>query len=93
VARKKLSAEELVEKLSEATGWERKGGKIYKRFTFKNFIEPLKFVNQVGKIAERLDHHPDISFGWGYAEFSITTHDAGGLTMNDFELAKQIDEI
>ena len=62
-------------------------------FNFKNFAESLAFVNKVGEIAESQDHHPDITFGWGYAEFQITTHDAGGLTRKDFALAKKIEAI
>ena len=93
--RKKLSAEEIVEKFGELKTWvliEEKAV-ITKRFTFKNFAESLNFVNKAGEIAERLDHHPDILFGWGYAEFFITTHDAGGLTQKDFQLARAINEI
>lgn len=66
---------------------------LKKRFNFENFAESLDFVNKAGAIAERLDHHPDITFGWGYAEFSITTHDTGGLTELDFALAKEIEDL
>ena len=93
MSRKKLSAEELVEKLSEVNSWERRGEKIYKRFNFENFAESLDFINKVGAIAEKQDHHPDITFGWGYAEFEITTHDAGGLTQKDFDLAREIEKL
>ena len=93
MSRKKLSPEELTEKLSEVNTWERKEEKIYKRFNFENFAEALDFVNKVGAIAEAHDHHPDITFGWGYAEFEITTHDAGGLTQKDFDLAKDVEKI
>lgn len=93
MARKKLSPEEIAERLSQINSWLNEDETIKKRFTFKDFNEALKFVNRVGAIAERLDHHPDITFGWGYAEFSITTHDTSGLTQNDFDLAKQIEEI
>ena len=91
--RKRLTAEELVEKLSEVNNWEETDSAIHRRFRFANFAESLAFVNKVGAIAEAQDHHPDITFGWGYAEFSITTHDAGGLTEKDFALAREIDRI
>ena len=91
--RKKLTAAEKEEKHSEINTWEEIGNKIFKRFNFSNFAESLDFVNKVGAFAEKLDHHPDITFGWGYAEFSITTHDAGGLTELDFKLAKKIEAI
>ncbi len=91
--RKKLSDEEIEKALNELDGWKVESKNLKKRFEFKNFSKALDFVNKVGKIAEEKDHHPDIYFGWGYAEFSITTHDAGDLTHNDFALAKEIDSI
>ncbi len=65
---------------------------LYKKFKFKNFIESQVFVNEVGKISEKEGHHPDISFGWGYAEIKITTHAIKGLSENDFILAAKIDK-
>lgn len=91
--RKKLSADEIENQLVELKNWKVEGANLKKRFEFKNFVEALDFINRVGGIAERRDHHPDIRFGWGYAEFSITTHDRGGLTDWDFALAKEIDEL
>ena len=64
---------------------------LEKKFNFKNFIESQKFVNEIGKISEVEGHHPDISFGWGYAKISITTHAIEGLSENDFILAAKID--
>ncbi len=93
MARKKLNAQEIEENLKDLEGWEASGEKIKKRFEFENFADSLEFVNKAGAIAEERDHHPDIYFGWGYAEFFITTHDVGGLTHNDFDLAKEIDAI
>ncbi len=91
--RRKLSQKEIQDRLAELKGWEIIETKLKKRFTFKNFTESLAFVNKVGEIAEKMDHHPDIFFGWGYAEFFITTHSEGGLTDLDFALAKEIDSI
>ncbi len=93
MARKKLNTDEIEENLKNLDGWKVSGEKLKKRFEFQNFIESLEFVNKVGAIAEEKDHHPDIAFGWGYAEFEITTHDVGGLTHNDFELAAQIEKL
>lgn len=74
--------------------WNVKENKVIeRRFKFKTFAEALKFVNKVGEIAEGEGHHPDISFGWGYAIISLTTHNIGGLSENDFILAAKIDEI
>ena len=66
---------------------------LEKIFKFKNFLESQKFVNEVGKISEEEGHHPDISFGWGYAEIKITTHAIEGLSENDFILAAKIDQL
>ena len=65
---------------------------LEKKFNFKNFLESQNFVNQVGKISEIEGHHPDISFGWGYAKVTITTHAIEGLSENDFILAAKIDK-
>ena len=65
---------------------------LEKKFIFKNFLESQSFVNLVGKISEEEGHHPDISFGWGYAKVSITTHAIEGLSENDFILAAKIDK-
>ena len=64
---------------------------LEKKFNFKNFLESQKFVNDVGKISEEEGHHPEISFGWGYAKINITTHSIEGLSENDFILAAKID--
>ena len=66
---------------------------LFKKFKFENFIKSQNFVNEVGKISEDEGHHPDISFGWGYAEIKITTHAIKGLSENDFILAAKIDKI
>ncbi|MGI8883839.1 MAG: 4a-hydroxytetrahydrobiopterin dehydratase [Pyrinomonadaceae bacterium] len=91
--RKKLTTEETNEKLKDLSGWTIENAHLKKRFDFADFAASLAFVNRAGAIAEKLDHHPDIKFGWGYAEFSTTTHDRNGLTDFDFALAKEIDAI
>ena len=66
---------------------------LYKKHEFKNFLESQIFINKVSEIAENEEHHPDISFGWGYAEIKITTHAIEGLSENDFILAAKIDQL
>ena len=66
---------------------------LNKKFKFKNFKESQRFINKVGEISESEGHHPDISFGWGYANIKITTHAIEGLSENDFILAAKIDQI
>jgi len=79
-------------------GWDVKEKKdnIYfleKNFVFKNFVNSQNFINKIGEISEKENHHPDISFGWGYAKIAITTHAIEGLSENDFILAAKIDQI
>ena len=66
---------------------------LIKEFKFKNFIESQNFVNKVGEIAENEGHHPDISYGWGYAKIKIYTHAIQGLAESDFILAAKVDKI
>ena len=66
---------------------------LEKKFMFKNFIKSQNFIIKVGEISEQENHHPDISFGWGYAKILITTHAIKGLSENDFVLAAKIDQI
>jgi len=65
---------------------------LNKKFKFKNFLDSQNFINKVGEISESEGHHPDILFGWGYAEIKITTHAIEGLSENDFILAAKIDQ-
>lgn len=66
---------------------------IQKEFIFENFEEALSFTNQIGEIAELVGHHPDVSLEYGKVIVKICTHDLGGLTYKDFELASKIDDI
>lgn len=73
--------------------WVEKHGKLFKRFEFNNFAEALEFVNKIGELAEQKNHHPDISFGWGYVEVSLFTHSENKITKEDQNLASSIDQI
>ncbi len=88
-----MSAAEIEKSLSETNGWKVENDVLKKRFTFVNFAESLAFVNQVGRIAEQHDHHPDIAFGWGYVEINLTTHDRSGITAFDFAVANEIENL
>jgi 4a-hydroxytetrahydrobiopterin dehydratase len=66
---------------------------LQKKFKFKNFLDSKNFINKVGEISESEGHHPDILFGWGYAEITVTTHAIEGLSENDFILAAKIDQL
>ena len=91
--RRLLNNEEVASKLQELNGWQAEDKKLVRKYKFKNFAESLAFVNRVGEIAGAADHHPDITFGWGYAEIATTTHDRGGITDVDLDLARKINQI
>ena len=86
-----------IHKYLKINGWEVKSedGNFYliKGFSFKNFKESQNFINKVGEIAENENHHPDLSFGWGYCKIKIFTHAIKGLAESDFILAAKIDKI
>lgn len=88
-----LPPEEIAALLDTLPSWKRTqdGKSLVLRLTFPDFLTALAFVNRVGVLAEKEDHHPDIRFGWGYVECCLTTHSAHGLTANDFILAAKID--
>ena len=88
-----LGESDLRDALATLDGWKADGKVLKKRLAFANFTESLKFVNNVGALAEAAEHHPDVTFGWGYAEIALTTHDRGGITDVDIALALQIDAI
>ena len=88
---------EIHKYLKKVDGWDVKNNDdgyyfLIKEFTFNNFRESQNFINKVSDIAEKENHHPDISFGWGYAIVNITTHAIEGLSENDFILAAKIDK-
>ncbi len=89
----RLTEEQIARALETLNDWEVQDDFITKEYEFDDFKQSLDFVNRVGTLAEAADHHPDIIFGYGYAEVALTTHDAEGLTQNDFDLAKKIDAL
>lgn len=91
--RQVLKESELTEALAFIDNWQIETNVLKKQLKFENFAAALEFVNKVGELAEAADHHPDITFGWGYADIALTTHDRGGITDVDVALAKRIDEI
>ena len=72
-------------------GWERAGTEIRRSYRFADFRQALAFVNRVGELAERAGHHPDIDIRYNTVTLALTTHDAGGLSSKDFDLAQAID--
>jgi 4a-hydroxytetrahydrobiopterin dehydratase len=89
-----LKPDEVEKRLMKSNGWVLEGREIRKEFAFKNFAEALRFVNRVGELAEGMDHHPDIFLhAYKKVALTLTTHDAGGLTRLDFDLAARIENV
>ncbi len=90
--------EEIHKYLKKVDGWDVKSNEdknffLSKEFSFNNFKDSQEFVNKISDIAEKENHHPDISFGWGYCKVNIFTHAIKGLAESDFILAAKIDKI
>lgn len=89
-----LKGTELDALRRQLSGWEVvEEHHLRKVFRFRNFREALGFVDRVGELAEEQGHHPDISFGWGYAEVTVWTHKIDGLTESDFVFAAKVDAL
>jgi 4a-hydroxytetrahydrobiopterin dehydratase len=87
-----LEDEEIEQRLDELGDWERDGDEIQKVFEFDDFAQAMRFVNDVAKLAERYDHHPDIDIRWNKVKLVLSTHSEGGLTALDFDLANEIEQ-
>ena len=90
---KLLSDEEVLSRLGALPGWKIEEQVLVKTFKFKDFRAALHFVNRVGDAAEEANHHPDIDIRYNRVRLSLTTHDAGGLTGNDFDLAGRAEKL
>jgi 4a-hydroxytetrahydrobiopterin dehydratase len=86
-----LPDSEVDSRLAELDGWKRAGNAIVKTFKLADFVGSVGFVDKLVQPAEDMGHHPDLTISWDEVGVSITTHVAGGLTANDFALAKRID--
>jgi 4a-hydroxytetrahydrobiopterin dehydratase len=97
----KRDAEPVPERLSEdevtaglaGLAWERDGDELVKVVTRRDFAEAMQFVNAVAMLAEGANHHPDIAISWNRVTLRVTTHDAGGLSRLDLDLAAAIDGV
>ena len=86
----RLTEDEITRRLRDLPAWTRDGDAIRREQRFDTFMAGIEFVNRVAAIAESLDHHPDITIEYTRVTLRVTTHDAGGLTENDFALAAKI---
>jgi 4a-hydroxytetrahydrobiopterin dehydratase len=90
----KLSDAEVQKKLAELRGWTREGDAIVKEFVLGSFTEAAQFIAKIAPIADAMDHHPDVQlYRYKRVKIILTTHSAGGLTQNDFDLAAKIDAL
>ena len=89
----KLSDAEITAGLAELAGWSREGDEIVKTFDRETFPGAIAFVVRIGFFAEKADHHPDLDVRWKRVRVALSTHDAGGLTAKDFDLAREIEGI
>lgn len=86
-----FSPEQAASRLGALPGWQIEDGELTRTFSFKDFAAALAFVNQVGEQAEEAGHHPDIDIRYNRVRLSLVTHDAGGLTAKDFDLAAAVE--
>ena len=88
-----LSDEEIEKRLAGLEGWAREGEAITKEFKLDDFVGSVDFVNRLTPVAEEMNHHPDLSISWNKVTVSLSTHSEGGITENDFELAKKVEAL
>ena len=89
----RLEEEQIEEQLSALEGWNREADAIVAEHECGDFAGSVDFVNRILPVAEEMNHHPDLAISWATVTITITTHSEGGLTDNDFELAKRIDAL
>ena len=89
-----LSDEEVQSHLGELSDdWEKYGNCLRKEFKFDDFTGAVDFVNRLTPVANEMNHHPDVFISWGLARVSLISHSEHGITAQDFELAKKLDEL
>jgi 4a-hydroxytetrahydrobiopterin dehydratase len=89
----KLSEQEIHQVLTTLKGWSLENGELVQQCTFKDFFGAMIFVNDVAQLAETAGHHPDIDIRYNRVRLALVTHDAGGITRNDIELAQKINNL
>jgi 4a-hydroxytetrahydrobiopterin dehydratase len=89
--RSKLTAAEIEQQLGALAGWSVVAGKLHREYVFPDFVHAFGFMAQAALAAESLNHHPEWSNVWNRVVVDLTTHDAGGITKSDLELAKRME--
>ena len=93
MSRQKLPEAEINAALAGMPGWSQRGGKLHREFTFENFVQAWGFMSSCALVAEAMNHHPDWANVWNRVTVDLMTHDAGGITQNDIELARRMSQI
>jgi 4a-hydroxytetrahydrobiopterin dehydratase len=88
-----LSDEDIQQRLDGLPDWTREGDALRRDYKLEDFKGSVDFVNRLTPEAEGMNHHPDLAISWNTVEVRISTHSEGGITENDFELAKRIDAV
>ena len=89
----RLNQNQIKRELRAVKGWRLRGKRIYRLFVFEDFMQGMRFLNNVARLAESMNHHPDVAINYNKVRLSLTTHDEGGLTGKDFRLARKINRL
>lgn len=87
----KLNEESVAGWLKGRQGWKRKGDALTKEYSFDSFRNTIVFVNRVASLSDDLDHHPDIDIRYDKVRLTLSTHEVGGITEKDLDLAERVD--
>jgi 4a-hydroxytetrahydrobiopterin dehydratase len=89
----KLSEVEISSAIAQLAGWSVVDHKLQKNFKFRDFVEAFGFISKVAIVADKMGHHPELFNVYNKVKIDLTTHDAGGISALDFELAQKIDKL
>ena len=93
MAAQKLSADQIKGHLQKLPGWQVDDATLRKTYQFPSFVKSMEFVNQLAEMAESVQHHPDIDIRYNKVALGLSTHDAGGITVSDIEMAASADDL
>ena len=93
MATDKLSQDQLIALTQELPDWKLEEGQLVRHYSFKDFIAAMAFVNRVADLAEAAGHHPDIDIRYNRVKLSLVSHDAGGITAHDAQMARNLSQI
>jgi 4a-hydroxytetrahydrobiopterin dehydratase len=89
----KLTPTELTTAIAQLSGWKLVNDKLNRTFKFGDFVEAFGFISKVAIVSEKMDHHPELFNVYNRVTIDLTTHDAGGISNLDIDLAKKIDAL